>query len=96
MTAFVDAIHALDAIHSAHAADDSVLLTDNPAAESDAALDDELVMIMLDAQRPAADDAFLDAMLELDAAFAEPEACALAAHTPLSLMHSFARHSQQS
>ena len=77
MTAFVDAIHALDAVHGAHAADDSVLLADNPAAETDAALDDELAMIMLDAQRLAADDAFLDAMHELDAAFEEPDAYAL-------------------
>ena len=52
MTAFVDAIHALDDMHGAHAADDSILLADNPTAAADAALDDELAMIMLDAHAP--------------------------------------------
>ena len=84
MTAFVDAVHALDAVHGAHGADDNVLLPDNFATDADAALDDELVMIMHDAQRPADEYAFLDALHELDAAFEEPDACALMpdAHEP--------------
>ena len=77
MTAFVDAVHALDAVHGAHGADDNVLLPDNSATDVDAALDDELVMIMHEAQRPADEYAFLDALHELDAAFEEPDACAL-------------------
>ena len=47
MTAFMDATHALDDMHGEHAADDNVLLPDNPATDADAALDDELAMIML-------------------------------------------------
>ena len=58
----MNATHAFDDAHGAHGTDDNVLLPDNPATDADAALDDELAMIMLDAQRPADENAFLDAL----------------------------------
>ena len=77
MTAFMNATHAFDDAHGAHGTDDNVLLPDNSATDAGVALDAELAMIMLDAQRPADEHAFLDALHELDAAFEEPDACAL-------------------